>query len=186
MFYIYISNLFLLESYKFTNIKNNSLFIVQENTRIYLDGIMLAQSERKENVYKKLLEQGENIKWKNKREHLKCSVANKIILIFNAKKFLNVNNMKNFDRVTSFTKFNIYCIVPKPSRVDFPCIFQLTTLVFMAHALQYAERTRKLQLMQIFRFILVIFPVNKNSPFKFPAFKFHNNQLFFLQMMASL
>ena len=56
MFYIYIWNLFLLESYKFTNIKNNSLFIVEENARIYLDGIMLAQSERKENVYKKLLE----------------------------------------------------------------------------------------------------------------------------------
>ena len=46
--YIYIWNSFLLESYEFTNIKNNSLFIVQENTSVYLDEICLAQSERKE------------------------------------------------------------------------------------------------------------------------------------------
>ena len=50
------------------------------------------------------------------------------------------NNEKNFDRVTYLTKFDIYCIVPKPGRVNFPCIFQLTTfirqlMVFMAHAL---------------------------------------------------
>ena len=46
---LYIINkiLFLSESYEFTNIKSN-LFIVQENTSVYLDGIRLAQSERKE------------------------------------------------------------------------------------------------------------------------------------------
>ena len=48
-----------------------------------------------------------------------------------------------------FTKFDIYCIIPEPSRVDFPCILQLTTficqlMVFMEHALQYEELTRKL------------------------------------------
>ena len=64
------------------------------------------------------------------------------------KKFFNVNNMKNFDRDTSFTKFDIYCIIPEPSRVDFPCILQLTTficwlMIFMAHALRYEELTRK-------------------------------------------
>ena len=89
--------------------------------------------------------------------NLKWSVANKIIQIINAKKFFNVNNMKYFDRATSFTKFDIYCIIPEPSRVDFPCILQLTTficqlMVFMEHALQYEELTRKLW-HKIFRFI---------------------------------
>ena len=56
-----------------------------------------------------------------------------------------------------FTKFDIYCIIPEPSRVDFPCILQLTTficqlMVFMEHALQYEELTRKLW-HKIFRFI---------------------------------
>ena len=73
---------------------------------------------------------------------LKWSVADKIIQIVNAKKFFNVNNMKNSDRVTSFTKFDIYSIIPEPRRVDFPCILQLTTficqlMVFMAHAPWY-------------------------------------------------
>ena len=40
MCYIYyISNLFLLESYEFTNLKNNSLFMC-------LDGIILTQSKK--------------------------------------------------------------------------------------------------------------------------------------------
>ena len=48
--------------------------------------------------------------------------------------------MKNFDRVTSFTKFGVYWIAPELSRVDFPCIYESTTficqmIVFMAHAL---------------------------------------------------
>ena len=56
-----------------------------------------------------------------------------------------------------FTKFDIYCIISEPSRVDFPCILQLTTficqlMVFMEHALQYEELTRKLW-HKIFRFI---------------------------------
>ena len=46
--YITYENSFLLESYEFTNDKNNSLFIVQKNTSTYLDGIRLAQSEKKE------------------------------------------------------------------------------------------------------------------------------------------
>ena len=55
--------------------------------------------------------------------------------------------MKNFDRVTSFTKFGFYCIIPEPSGADFPCILQLTTficqlMVFMAHALRYEELTK--------------------------------------------
>ena len=80
---------------------------------------------------------------------LKISVANKIIQIANAKKFLKVNNMKIFDRVTSFSKFDVCCIIPKPSRVDFPCILQLMTficqlMVFVAHAFQYEQLTRKL------------------------------------------
>ena len=50
--------------------------------------------------------------------------------------------MKNFDRVTSFTKLDVYRIIPKPSWMDFTCILQLTTficqlMVFMAHALWY-------------------------------------------------
>ena len=53
-------------------------------------------------------------------EHLKWSVANKIIQIVNAEKFFNGNNMKNFDGITSFTKFDIYCIIPEPSGVDCP------------------------------------------------------------------
>ena len=66
----------------------------------------------------------------------------------NAKKFFNVNNIKNFDRVTSFTKFDINYVIPEPSRVDFPRILQLTTficqlMVFVAHALRYEELTRK-------------------------------------------
>ena len=91
--FTHLQNLYLLESYTYYNIifknknglhiiyeiyfyqkvmslqilKNNSLFIVQENTSVYLGGIRLAQSERKE-VYKKLLEQGENIKWKTLRK----------------------------------------------------------------------------------------------------------------------
>ena len=56
------------------------------------------------------------------------------------KKFFDVNNMKNFERVTSFTKFKVDCIVPVPSKVDFPDIIELATfiwqlMVFMAHAL---------------------------------------------------
>ena len=54
-------------------------------------------------------------------------------------KFFNVSNVISFDRITSFIKFDIYCIVPEPSRIDFPCIFQWTTfkhqlVVFMAYA----------------------------------------------------
>ena len=72
-------------------------------------------------------------------KHLKQSVANIIIQVINAKTFFNVNSVKNIDRVTSFTKLDIYCIGPKPSRVVLPCIFQLMTfirqlMVFMAHA----------------------------------------------------
>ena len=37
----------LLDSYEFTNIRNNSLLIVSENTSVYLDGIRLAQSKKK-------------------------------------------------------------------------------------------------------------------------------------------
>ena len=53
--------------------------------------------------------------------------------------FFNVNNMKHFDKVISFSKLNVYCIIPKPSWVDFTCILQLMTFicqltVFMAHA----------------------------------------------------
>ena len=44
---------------------------------------------------------------KTRWENLKWSVANKIIETVNAKKFFNVNNMKDFDRVTSFTKFDV-------------------------------------------------------------------------------
>ena len=79
----------------------------------------------------------------------KRSVTNKIIQTVNTKEFFNVNKMKNFDRVACFSKFDIYCIIPEPSRVDFPRILKLTTfiyqvMVFMAHALQYEELTRKL------------------------------------------
>ena len=70
MFYVLYMKFFLLESYECTNIKDNSLFIVQKNMNIDLDGLRLAQSKKKERkektkkkkkVYKKLLEQGENI-----------------------------------------------------------------------------------------------------------------------------
>ena len=49
--------------------------------------------------------------------------------------------MKNFDRLTLFTKFYVYGIIPEPSRVDFPCILQSTTficqlMVLMAHAIR--------------------------------------------------
>ena len=64
----YILNLFLLEDYEFTNIKNSSLFLVSKN--------LSAQSKKK----KKIREKG----W----EHLKWSVANKIIQIGHTK----VNN----------------------------------------------------------------------------------------------
>ena len=40
--------------------------------------------------------------------------------MLNAKTFFNVSNVKNFDRVTSFTKFDLYCIGRKPRRMDFP------------------------------------------------------------------
>ena len=85
---------------------------------------------------------------KRRWEHLEWSVANKITQIVNSKTFFNVNNMKYFDRVTSFTKFDVYCIIREPSRVDFLCILQLTTFicqltVFMIHAVRYEELTRK-------------------------------------------
>ena len=123
-------------------------------------------------------------------EHLKWNVANKIIQTVNAKKFFDVNNMKNFDRVTSFTKIDIYCIIPKPSWVDFTCVFQLMTficqlMVFMTHTIWYEELAWKLWLALIFRFISEIFSVNKYSLFKFPTFKLYNNRYFFLQTMAS-
>ena len=47
--------------------------------------------------------------------------------IVNAEKFFNVNNMKNFDGATSLSNFDIYCIIPEPSGVDFSRILQLTT-----------------------------------------------------------
>ena len=40
---------------------------------------------------------------KRRWEYLKWNVANKIILIVNAKIFFNVNNMENFEGVTFFT-----------------------------------------------------------------------------------
>ena len=43
------------------------------------------------------------------------------------RKFSNVNNMNNFGRVTSFTNYDIYRIVPKPSRKDL-------LMLFTAHA----------------------------------------------------
>ena len=42
MFYI-LRNLFLLQSYEFRNIKNNSLFLVEKNLSVYPHGIRLAQ-----------------------------------------------------------------------------------------------------------------------------------------------
>ena len=61
MFFIFYKKLFLLESYQFTIIKNNGLFIVYKNVIIYLDGLRLSQSKKKKKkekkkVYKKLLE----------------------------------------------------------------------------------------------------------------------------------
>ena len=106
------------------------------------------------------------------------------------KKFFNVNNMKNFDRVTSFSKVDINCIIPEPSRVDFPCILQLTTficqlMVFMAHALGYEELTRKLELTEIFRFISKIFSVGKYSPLSFLHLNFTiANSFFFKRWQA--
>ena len=41
--------------------------------------------------------------------------------------------MNNFDKATSFTKFDIYCIVPEPIRVGVSCIFQLTTSADVFH-----------------------------------------------------
>ena len=61
------------------------------------------------------------------------------------KKFFNVNKMKKFHRVTSFTKYDIYSIIPELGRVDFTCILHLTAficqpMVFIAHGLQYEGR----------------------------------------------
>ena len=47
MFYVLYMKFFLLESYECTNIKDNSLFIVQKNMNIHLDGLRLAQSKKK-------------------------------------------------------------------------------------------------------------------------------------------
>ena len=69
----YILNLFLLEDYEFTNIKNNSLFLVSKN--------LSTQSKKKKKKKKKRIkEKGwENLKW---------NVPNKIIQIGHTK----VNN----------------------------------------------------------------------------------------------
>ena len=61
------------------------------------------------------------------------------------KKFFNVNKMKTFHRVTSFTKCDIYSIIPELGRMDFSSILQLTAficqpMVFNAHDLQCEGR----------------------------------------------
>ena len=40
-------------------------------------------------------------------------------------KFFNVNSMKNYDRVTSFTKFGIYHIFPEVNLSGFPLHFSI-------------------------------------------------------------
>lgn len=56
-------------------------------------------------------------------KELKLNVAYKFIQIVKAKKFSYVSIVIKFDRITSFTKFYIYFIVPEPRRMDFPWIF---------------------------------------------------------------
>ena len=46
--------------------------------------------------------------------------------------------------------------------------------------LRHSMHTRKLYLTKIFRFIPLIFTVNKYSPLRFPTFKFYINKFFFL------
>ena len=64
IYYRVIYGIYFYQEVKSLQILKVSLFIVQKNTSIYLDGINLAQSKENKKVYKKLLEQGENIKQK--------------------------------------------------------------------------------------------------------------------------
>ena len=64
IYYRVIYGIYFYQEVKSLQILKVNLFIVQKNTSIYLDGINLAQSKENKKVYKKLLEQGENIKQK--------------------------------------------------------------------------------------------------------------------------
>ena len=64
IYYRVIYGIYFYQEIKSLQILKVSLSIVQKNTSIYLDGINLAQSKENKKVYKKLLEQGENIKQK--------------------------------------------------------------------------------------------------------------------------
>ena len=64
IYYRVIYGIYFYQEVKSLQILKVSLSIVQKNTSIYLDGINLAQSKENKKVYKKLLEQGENIKQK--------------------------------------------------------------------------------------------------------------------------
>ena len=64
IYYRVIYGIYFYQEVKSLQILKVSLFIVQKNTSIYLDGINLAQSKENKKDYKKLLEQGENIKQK--------------------------------------------------------------------------------------------------------------------------
>ena len=139
-------NLFLLDSHEFANIKKQQfIYSLEKYERISRWNKVSTIKKRKEKGLQEITRVGRENNGKQRKrrwEHSKWSVANKTIKTVYAKKFFNVINTKNFNRVTSFTKFDVCCIIQEPRRVDFPCNLQLMTficqtMIFMVHPLRY-------------------------------------------------
>ena len=92
--------------------------------------------------------------------------------------------MIDIDRLTSFVKFNICRIIPKPSGMDLRSIFQVPIfrrqlIVLMTHTFQKENFIRELKLWERIWLIAEVLPVNKDSSFLFCTYKINNESPFF-------
>ena len=92
-------------------------------------------------------------------------------------------------RLTSFIKFNVDRIIPKPSGMNLASIFQLSTfigqlMILVKHALLNEEPTRKIKLGENIWFITEILSVDKNATFLLLTIKFNYHSVHFLQTVT--
>ena len=94
-------------------------------------------------------------------------------------------------RLTSFIKFNVDRIIPKPSGMNLASIFQLSTfigqlMILVKHAPLNEEPTRKIKLDENIWFITEVLRVDKNATFLLPTIKFNYHSVLFLQTVTCL
>ena len=97
----------------------------------------------------------------------------------------------NFHRLTSFIKFYIVGVIPKPCGINLASIFKLSTfirklMVLVTHALRNKEPTRKIKLSETIRFITEVLSVDKDAMSLLTTFKFNYDSVLFLQTMTCL